>query len=164
VLFSPAVCDSCGTVFPSSEVVAERRGEPASYRSSAGPCPGCGGRGSIPRWIFAFHAAAAAAHDQASSAENAAVYDAIGRLPSPDADNNGAAALPGVLNGAWRGVAAVLSRIPRSEWGAALAMLSRMLEPMVLDRYAPFDDEGAGDLTASAETGRPGAGLSPMSA
>ena len=168
MLFSPAVCDSCGTVFPSSEVVAERRGEPASYRSSAGPCPRCGGRGSIPRWIFGFHAAAAAARDQASASENAAVYVAIRqslatRRDAPGGDVTAAAALPDALTGAWRGVAAVLWRIPRPEWDAALVMVCRMLEPVV-ERYAGFDDRGVGGITASAELERPDAGLSPMSA
>ena len=163
MLFSPAVCDSCGTVFPSSEVVAERRGEAASYRSSAGPCPRCGGRGSIPRWIFAFHAAAAAARDQASASENAAVHDAIGRLAASDGVRDGTA-LPAALTGAWRGVAAVLWRIPRPEWDAALAMLSRMLESVVADRNSALADESLADVTASAGPGTPGAGLSPMSA
>ncbi len=168
MLFSPAVCDSCGVVFASSEVVAERRGEPASYRSSAGPCPRCGGRGSIPRWIFAFHAAAAAARDQASDSENAAVYVAARQLLAPEGHVTGgevttAAALPAALTGAWRGVAALLWRIPRPEWDAALVMVCRMLEPVV-ERYDGFGDGSAGTVTASAETGRPGAGLSPMSA
>ncbi|MGS0685940.1 hypothetical protein ACVBEQ_12470 [Nakamurella sp. GG22] len=146
--------------------MAERRGEPASYRSSAGPCPRCGSRGTIPRWIFAFHAAAAAARDQASAAENTAVYVAIGQSLVPERDvtdgDVAAGALPAALTGAWRGVAAVLWRIPRSEWAAALVMVCRMLEPVV-DRHAEFDNRGTG-VTASAEIGTPGAGLSPMSA
>ena len=164
MLFSPAVCDSCGIVFSSSEVVAERRGQPASYRSSAGPCPRCGGRGSIPRWIFAFHAAVAAARDQASGPANAAVYDAVARLLASDGDVSDDSALPAALTGAWRGVAAVLWRIPRSEWAAALTMVCRMLEPLVADRLASFDDESTRRVTASAGTEIPDAGLSPMSA
>ena len=79
---------------------------------SAGPCPRCGGRGSIPRWIFGFHAAAAAARDQASASENAAVYVAIRqslatRRDATGGDVTAAAALPDALTGAWRGVAAV---------------------------------------------------------
>lgn len=160
MLFSPAVCNGCGTVFPSSEVMAEHRGQPASYRSAAGPCPRCGGRGSIPRWIFAFHAAAAAARDQASAAENTAVYVAIGSMLASDEDVT-VASTPAALTAAWRGVAAVLWRIPRSEWGAALVMVCRMLEPVV-DLHTGFDDRG--EVTASAGPEKPGAGLSPMSA
>ena len=164
MLFSPAVCDSCAAVFSTSEVVAEHHGEPASYRASAGPCPRCGSRGSIPRWIFSFHAAAAAARDQAPTGQNAQVLSAVREvLGTPGEAADGTAFLSS-LTGTWRGVAAALRGIPRREWGAALAMLCRMLESTVVERRSGADRDISGGVTASAETEIPGAGLSPMSA
>ncbi len=128
MLFSQAVCDDCGTAFASSAVVAERRGDPVSYRRSAGPCPGCGGRGRIPGWIFSFHSAAAAARDQASCAENSAVLGAVRRCIAHGLDRPARATFAAGLTGAWRGVAIVVGRIPVEECGAALALLDRMLE------------------------------------
>ena len=49
----PAVCDHCGTVFPSGIAL----GMGASVRIEdvgAGPCPKCGGRGSIPDGLYEF--------------------------------------------------------------------------------------------------------------
>jgi hypothetical protein len=154
MLFSQAVCDECGAGFASGVVVAERRGDPVSYRRSAGPCPRCGGRGRIPGWIFRFHAAAAAARDQASWAENCDVLAAVERLAGRPVDAPARAALALQLTGAWRGVAIMIGRIPIEECGAALQLLGRMLQDV------PEDD----DVRASAAPGIPGAARTPMSA
>ena len=61
MLYAPAECDHCGVVFGSGVVIAEHPGEPSSYRRAAGPCPQRGGRGSVPEWVFRFHATAVGA-------------------------------------------------------------------------------------------------------
>jgi hypothetical protein len=43
----PAICDSCGTVFPSGFAVSGT----VEY-CQAGPCPVCGGKGSIPNGTY----------------------------------------------------------------------------------------------------------------
>ena len=68
MLYAPAECDHCGVVFGSGAVIAEHPGAPSSYRRAADPCPQRGGRGSVPEWVFRFHATAAGARDQAALA------------------------------------------------------------------------------------------------
>ena len=49
---APAVCDTCGTIFPSAiDVAAENVG---ILGCSSGPCPKCGGYGRIPDGIYSF--------------------------------------------------------------------------------------------------------------
>jgi hypothetical protein len=139
------------------------RGGGGAARGS-GQLPIVGGTLSEVRRPGQHHAAAAAARDQASAPENAAVYAAIRKLLASGAEVGATPALPAALTGAWRGVAAVLWRIPRPEWDAALVMVCRMLETIVTDRDSEVDDRSAVRITASVEPGTPGAGLSPMSA
>ncbi len=160
MLFSPAVCVSCGGVFASGVVVAERRGDPVSYRGSAGPCPRCGGRGRIPGWIFSFHAAAVAAREQAAAADNTAVLDAVRRCSPGDLDGPGRRAFSTEMTGAWRGVAVQLGRIPADEWQAAIAMLGPMLD----DHEEPSDPDPGRVIRASAGPGTRDAERSPRSA
>ncbi len=184
MLFSQAVCDNCGAGFASSVVVAERRGDPVSYRRSAGPCPRCGGRGRIPDWIFRLHGAASAARDQATEDENTAVLAAVRQCQAAPLDQAARAAFALALTGSWRGVAITVGRIPLAECEAAVAMLGRMLEDVVPTGGRPDGREAmvairtvagpaaagrpgataASGATASAAPGTPGAGRSPMSA
>ena len=47
---APAVCDTCGTIFPSPfNILAENVG---LFNMGTGPCPECGGSGSIPDGIY----------------------------------------------------------------------------------------------------------------
>jgi hypothetical protein len=48
----PAVCDTCGTIFPSG--IGMSGGSLTIVGSTAGPCPACGGRGSIPDGLYEF--------------------------------------------------------------------------------------------------------------
>jgi hypothetical protein len=49
---APAVCDTCGTIFPSAfNIAAENVG---IYGCSSGPCPRCGGYGRIPDGLYSF--------------------------------------------------------------------------------------------------------------
>jgi len=49
---APAVCDKCGTIFPSAfNIAAENVG---IYGCSSCPCPKCGGYGRIPDGIYSF--------------------------------------------------------------------------------------------------------------
>lgn len=49
----PAVCDNCGTIFPSSFEV--RNSTNISFSGcGAGPCPVCGGMGHIPDGVYNF--------------------------------------------------------------------------------------------------------------
>ncbi len=172
MLFSQAVCDSCGAGFASGVVVAERRGDPVSYRRSAGPCPRCGGRGRIPPWIFHLHGAAAAARDQATEDENAAVLAAVRHCQAGELDLPARAAFALALTGAWRGVATTVGRIPLPECGAAVEMLGRMLDHGVHaddgdnDRTPAQRDRStvADRATASVAPGTPDAARVPMSA
>jgi hypothetical protein len=46
----PAVCGTCGTIFPSGFAIA---GGPHYFSNTlAGPCPGCGGMGRVPDGVF----------------------------------------------------------------------------------------------------------------
>lgn len=47
----PAFCDNCGTVFPSGFSV-KGGGTLVSVGSKSGPCPVCGGMGSVPDGVF----------------------------------------------------------------------------------------------------------------
>lgn len=164
MLFSQAVCGSCGAAFASGVVVAERRGDPVSYRGTAGPCPRCGGRGRIPGWIFRFHGAAAAARDQASAADNAAVLHAARQRVAHYSDESAQRGLTTTLGGAWGGVAVQLRWIPADECEAALAMLVRMLEDGEAHESAGPADNRRSGATTSAGPGTPDATPTPMSA
>lgn len=49
---APAVCNTCGTIFPSPfDILAENVG---FFNIGVGPCPKCGGNGSIPDGIYSF--------------------------------------------------------------------------------------------------------------
>jgi SEC-C motif-containing protein len=49
---APAVCDICGTIFPSPfNILAENVG---LFNIGVGPCPKCGGEGSVPDGIYSF--------------------------------------------------------------------------------------------------------------
>jgi len=111
MLYAPAVCERCGAVFPSGEVIAESPGEPSSYRRSAGPCPRCGGRGNIPDWVFRFHAIAAAAREQATP-EQIASFTAALRLQLSRSGVTGVEQdqLTAELDGPWHAVALELRR------------------------------------------------------
>jgi hypothetical protein len=47
----PAICDDCGTMFPSGFVMENCTNISLSGNKS-GPCPSCGGMGSIPDGVF----------------------------------------------------------------------------------------------------------------
>lgn len=49
----PAVCDNCGTIFPSSFEVSNSTNISFSG-CGAGPCPVCGGMGHIPDGVYNF--------------------------------------------------------------------------------------------------------------
>jgi hypothetical protein len=49
----PAICRTCGTVFPSG-IVAENSRDISFTGSTAGPCPNCGGTGEIPDGLYDF--------------------------------------------------------------------------------------------------------------
>lgn len=49
----PAVCDNCGTIFPSSFEVSNSSNVSFSG-CGAGPCPVCGGMGHIPDGVYNF--------------------------------------------------------------------------------------------------------------
>jgi len=49
----PAVCDNCGTFFPSGVAVCNARNV-TIYGCSSGPCPHCGGMGHIPDGTYNF--------------------------------------------------------------------------------------------------------------
>lgn len=49
----PAVCDTCGTIFPSG-FVAEGASNVTFSGCGAGPCPKCGGNGHIPDGLYNF--------------------------------------------------------------------------------------------------------------
>jgi hypothetical protein len=49
----PAVCDNCGTLFP-SRIEAVNSTNVSFYGCGASPCPSCGGNGHIPDGVYNF--------------------------------------------------------------------------------------------------------------
>src|SRR5258708_4753911 len=49
----PAICDRCGTMFPSGFVFENARNVTLSGNRS-GPCPSCGGMGHVPVCVYDF--------------------------------------------------------------------------------------------------------------
>ena len=47
----PAFCDNCGTVFPSGFAISGG-GSATLIGNKSGPCPACGGMGSVPDGVF----------------------------------------------------------------------------------------------------------------
>ena len=47
----PAMCDNCGSLFPSGMSVGGNA-QIFSFGSKSGPCPNCGGMGSIPNGLY----------------------------------------------------------------------------------------------------------------
>jgi hypothetical protein len=50
----PAICDTCGTVFPSGFVIGQGARNITMVGNKSGPCPTCGGMGSIPDGLYDF--------------------------------------------------------------------------------------------------------------
>jgi hypothetical protein len=50
---APAICDKCGTIFPSG-FAFEKGASATIVGSKSGPCPNCGGMGSIPDGLYEF--------------------------------------------------------------------------------------------------------------
>lgn len=51
-LMAPAVCDNCGTVFPSGFAFGPGTSNIRMIGNKSGPCPNCGGMGSIPDGVY----------------------------------------------------------------------------------------------------------------
>jgi hypothetical protein len=50
---APSICDNCGTIFPSGFAFGEGGGATLIF-NKAGPCPNCGGLGTIPDGLYEF--------------------------------------------------------------------------------------------------------------
>lgn len=50
----PAVCDTCGTIWPTDVSLAQGTSGIGFFGNKASPCPNCGGVGSIPDGIYEF--------------------------------------------------------------------------------------------------------------
>ena len=131
MLYAPAVCENWSAVFGSGQLIAENAGEPASYRRSAGPCPHCGGRGTIPEWVFRFHTTASAAADRATPEQLRCMVQALRERMDPDqpalhitADDDPS----GELGGPWAGVGLELRRTPADQRTAKLTFLLWIVE------------------------------------
>jgi hypothetical protein len=125
MLYAPAVCENCSTVFASTELIAEGHAESSSYRRSAGPCPRCGSRGAIPEWVFRFHTIATIAIDQATPEQLRSVVQALRtRSDNPPAANRTTIAdLTNQLTGPWSRVALELRQARADQRSAKLAFL-----------------------------------------
>jgi hypothetical protein len=51
-LMAPAVCDNCGTVFPSGIAFGPGASDIRMTGNKSGPCPNCGGMGSVPDGVY----------------------------------------------------------------------------------------------------------------
>jgi hypothetical protein len=51
-LIAPAVCDNCGTVFPSGFAFGPGTSNILMTGNKSGPCPKCGGMGSVPDGVY----------------------------------------------------------------------------------------------------------------
>jgi len=51
-LIAPAVCDNCGTVFPSGFAFGPGTSNIRMTGNKSGPCPNCGGVGSVPDGVY----------------------------------------------------------------------------------------------------------------
>lgn len=51
-LIAPAVCDNCGTVFPSGFAFGPGASNIRMSGNKSGPCPKCGGMGSVPDGVY----------------------------------------------------------------------------------------------------------------
>jgi len=126
MLYAPAVCENCWAVFGSGQLIAESDGEPASYRRSAGPCPHCGGRGTIPEWVFRFHTTASTAADSATPEQLHSLIQALRERVDPDQPTTPIDTdrdLNSELTGPWTGVAFELRRTPADQQAAKLTFL-----------------------------------------
>ena len=151
MLYAPAVCQNCSAVFGSGQLIAESDGEPASYRRSAGPCPHCGGRGTIPEWVFRFHTTASTASDRATPEQLRSLIQALRERVDPDqpavrvtADDDPS----GELAGPWAGVAFELRRTPADQRTAKLTFLLWIVDRP--DRGHGIRDDGAIQLLPGA--------------
>jgi len=131
MLYAPAVCENCSTVFGSGQLIAENDGEPASYRRSAGPCPRCGGRGAIPEWVFRFHTVASAAADRATPEQLRSLIQALrhwvdAAQPTVPFVTDGY--LHGELTGPWSGITVELRHTPADQRTAQVTFLLWILD------------------------------------
>ncbi len=51
---APAICDDCGTIFASGFVFDEGPSSGSFFGNKSGPCPNCGGMGSVPDGLYEF--------------------------------------------------------------------------------------------------------------
>jgi hypothetical protein len=131
MLYAPAVCENCWAVFGSGQLIAESDGEPASYRRSAGPCPHCGGRGTIPEWVFRFHTTASMAADSATPEQLRSLIQALRHwvdAAQPTVPFDTDRDLNSELTGPWSCVAFELRRTPADQQAAKLTFLLWILD------------------------------------
>lgn len=146
MLYAPAVCDHCRAIFRSGVVIAEHPGDPSSYRKAAGPCPRCGGRGSVPEWVFRFHATVTIVRERATSGQISAMASALRHtLISPHPAEPRISAdpdLPAQPGDPWRIVAVELHRSPADQRNALLTLLLWMLDPPPSPPFASKGGDG----------------------
>jgi len=136
LLYSPAVCETCGAVFGSNEVIAEQPEDPTSYRRSAGPCPRCGGRGIIPEWVFRFHNTVQASLAQASAEEIGSLLAAVRRYAAEPARPGAQQAVTAEMVGPWHPMAPAVGHLPDDQWTAAITLLEWMFDSALADAAA----------------------------
>jgi hypothetical protein len=162
MLYAPAVCNECNAVFASSLLIAEGHGEPSSYRRSAGPCPHCQGRGTIPEWVFRFHSTAATACDSATPAQLSSLTATLRHQLNPAQPMRETAVDPDLTadpSGPWRAIALELLRSSGDQRRARLTLLLWMLDrptsPAPGHHLSTRGENGSGSPTAHSTNDTP---------
>jgi hypothetical protein len=123
VLYAPAICPDCGNVFASDVLIAEAPWIIPSYRPAGGVCPRCGGRGSIPVWVYRFHDVAAQCRDIATDREKRSLATGLAQLLRRNGTAKQTQAFVNDLRGPWKSLVQQLKAVPPQHRRAQLMFL-----------------------------------------
>ena len=123
VLYAPAICPDCGNVFPSDVLIAETAWIIPSYRTTGGLCPKCGGRGTIPAWVYRFHDVAAQSRDDATDREKRSLATGLTQFLRRQRTAKQTQAFIAELRGPWKALVQPLKAAPPAHRRAQLTFL-----------------------------------------
>jgi hypothetical protein len=123
VLYAPAICPDCGNVFRSDVLIAEAPWIIPSYRSAGGVCPRCGGRGTIPPWVYRFHDVAAQCRDDAADRDKRSLAIGLAQFLRRHRTARRTQAFVAALRGPWKALVQPLKAGPPQHRRAQLMFL-----------------------------------------
>ena len=127
LLYAPAICPKCGTVFRSDLPIANPPWITPAYRATGGPCPRGGQSGRIPLWTYRFHAAAELCRSEASDQQQRSLLADLDHHLRRHRTAKQTQAFIGNLHGPWKPLLLAIKEAPPQQRRAQLTFLRWIL-------------------------------------